>query len=60
MRCLDFLCAFLDFFVYLHITVCINLQQIYNPRFQEIGGCFYCGQSALRLVVSSGCIQRTA
>ena len=41
-------------------TVCINLQQIYNPRFQEIGGCFYCGQSALRLVVSSGCIQRTA
>ena len=41
-------------------TVCINLQQIYNPRFQAIGGCFYCGQSALRLVVSSGCIQRTA
>ena len=41
-------------------TVCINLQQIYNPRFQAIGGYFYCGQSALRLVVSSGCIQRTA
>lgn len=41
-------------------TVCINLQQIYNPRFQAIGGCFYCGQSALWLVVSSGCIQRTA
>ena len=57
---LDFGCAPLEFFECPFITVCINLQQIYNPRFQAIGGYFYCGQSALRLVVSSGCIQRTA
>ena len=57
---LIFFFAFLENFECPWITVCINLQQIYNPRFQEIGGCFYCGQSALRLVVSSGCIQRTA
>ena len=35
---LDFGCAPFEFFERPFITVCIKLQQIYNPRFQTIGG----------------------
>ena len=56
MRSLDFLCAFLDFFVCPRIT----LIQQEPPNVRRLFFLLYCGQSALWAVLLSVCIHRAA